>query len=203
MKNNVVIIFLLTIVVGAFYFLGKKNGSNNTKVSMIENVALIKEIAELGALSVSGSTTLKSTNKEIETGAWSRLRNYFGENTLNITIPFDAKYGVDMTNQKVEIDTKDSVVTIYLPESKLLSLQLRLDRVDAIYKTGFFSKLTIDDFITAQKHLYENVSAKMEDNKNYRRLAEEHISFILEKYYAPLGLKVICKFGAVRASAKG
>ncbi len=194
MKNTFLIIFLILLSAAAFYFLGKKNGSNNTNVAVVQNVALIKEIAELGALSVEGSTNLKSTNLESSGAFINRLRNYFAENTLNINIPFTAKYGVDMSNKEVAINTNDSIVTIYLPASKLLSLQLKLDEVNAINKTGLFRSTSIEEYIDAQKQLYKSVTKNLETNVSYKKLAEDHIKFILEKYYSPLGFKVNCVF---------
>lgn len=195
MRNNGVIIFLVLLVAFAFYFLGKKNGSNQTKTDIVNNVAVIKEIAELGALNVSGNTNLKMTNRGDNNGLWDKLKNYFSENTLQLSIPFEAKYGVDMSNQKTKIDTKAGTVIIYLPKIKLLSLQLKLDKVDAISKTGVLYTVTIDEYIKAQKQLYEEALKELAKNSNYQKLAEEHIKFILDKYYAPLGLKVQCIFG--------
>ena len=194
MRSSAVIIFSILLVALAFYFLGKKNGSNNTNVAVVQNVYLIKEIAELGALSVNGSTNLKSTNMEPTNSFLSRFKNYFGENTLNINIPFTAKYGVDMDDKQVVIDTKDSTVYVYLPKSKLLSLQLKLDEVEAISKTGIFRSLSVEEYVESQKQLYKSVSKNLETNEEYKRLAETHIQFILQKYYEPLGFKVECVF---------
>ncbi|MEP6712506.1 MAG: DUF4230 domain-containing protein [Ferruginibacter sp.] len=195
MRNNTVIIFLILLVALAFYFLGKKNGSTQARIEVVNNVAVIKEIAELGALNVSGNTNLKMTNRGDNDGLWKKFKNYFAENTLQVTIPFEAKFGIDMSNQKTKIDTKAGTVIIYLPKTKLLSLQLKLDQVDAISKTGILYSATIDEYIKAQKQLYGEALTQLEQNTNYQKLAEEHIKFILEKYYAPLGLKVQCVFG--------
>ncbi len=194
MKNTGIIIFLVALVAFAFYFLGKKNGSNNTNVSVVQNVALITEIAELGALSVQGSTNLKSTNVQNAGSFFEKFKNYFAESTLNINIPFTAKYGVDMSNKKVQIDTRDSIVNIYLPTSKLLSLQLKLDEVNAINKTGLFRSMSVDEYVESQKQLYQSVSSNLTNNAEYKKLAENHIQFILQKYYEPLGYKVNCIF---------
>lgn len=168
----------------------------------MQNVALIKEIAELGALEVSGFTKLKSSNLEPESGVISRLKNYFGENTLNISIPFEAKYGVDMSDQKLIINTKDSTAIIYLPDCKLLSLQLRLDKAEAMSKTGVFRNATIEEYLAAQKNLYVNVNTTLQNNESYKKMARNHISFILQKYYAPLGYKVDCRFEGVKEKAQ-
>lgn len=194
MKNTGIILFLVALVAVAFYFLGRKNGSNNTNVAVVQNVALITEIAELGALSVQGSTNLKSTNVENTSGFLQKFKNYFAESTLNINIPFTAKYGVDMSNKKLEIDTKDSTVNIYLPSSKLLSLQLKLDEVNTINKTGLFRSMSVEEYVESQKQLYQSVSSNLTTNSEYKKLAENHIQFILQKYYEPLGYKVNCIF---------
>lgn len=195
MRNNAVIIFLILLVAAAFYFLGKKNGSNQTKTDIVQNVALVTEIAELGALDVTGTTNLKMSNRGDNESMWNKFKNYFAESTLQLTIPFDAKYGVDMRDQKVAIDTKSGIATVYLPACKMLSLQLRLDRVDAISKTGLLTSVTIDEYIKAQKQLYEEANKTLMNNPAYLKLAREHIKFILEKYYGPMGLKVECVFG--------
>jgi hypothetical protein len=195
MRNNVVVIFLIVLVALAFYFLGKKNGSNNTKTDIVQNVEMIKEIAELSALDVTGTTTLTMTNKGDNDGLWNKFKNYFAESTLKLAIPYEAKYGVDMSNQKVAIDTKAGTAIIYLPDCKLLSLQLKLDKVDAITKTGVLNIITIDEYVKAQKQLYEEANNTLMSNANNIKLAKEHIRFILEKYYKPMGLKVELVFG--------
>lgn len=194
MRNNGLIIFLVLLISVAFYFLGKKNGNDQAKVDVVQNVDLIKEIAEMSALSVAGSTNLKMTNRGDNDGFWNKFKNYLSESTLQVSIPYEAKYGVDMTNQKVEIDTKAGTAKVFLPPCKLLSLQLRLDKVDAISKTGILTTATIDDYVKAQKQLYEEANNALANNAGHIRLAEEHIRFILEKYYSPLGLKVECVF---------
>ncbi len=197
MKNSFIIIFLIILVAAAFYFLGKKNGSNTTKVDVVQNVELIKKIAELSALNVSGNTTLKITNALDDGGYWNKFKNYFVENTLQITLPYDAKYGVDMSNQKVIINTKDSTAIIYLPSCKLLSLQLRLDKLETMTQSGLLAGASVADLVKAEKKLYTEALTSLQNEQKYIKIAEEHISFILGKYYQPLGLKVKCVYGNI------
>lgn len=194
-RNNLSIIFLALLVAVAFYLLGKKSGSNNTTVDVANNVAVIKEIAELAALDVQGNTTVNYTNKDNDEGIMAGLKNLFNEKTIYLSIPYDAKYGVDMSAQNVNIDTKEGTATIYLPAIKLLSLQLSLDRVNAFEKTGLFNSLTLEDYLKVSKVLYAEARKSLESNQAHKKLAEEHVKIILEKYYKPLGLKVNCVFG--------
>lgn len=193
MKNSVAIVLVIALAV-AFYFLGKKNGESNTKISLVENVEMIKQIAELGALDVTGNVKLKISNKVDNDGTWAKFKNYFSENTLLVTLPYQAKFGVDMSNQKMNIDTKAASVVIRLPHSKLLSLQLKMDKMETMSQTGIFMNASMDDLVKAQKKLYTQALENIENNKQYILMAEKHITEILTNYYKPLGYNVKCVF---------
>lgn len=195
MQRNSLLIILILLVTVAFYFLGKKNGASDLKISMVENVEMIKQIAELAALDVTGNVKLKISNKGDESGVWSRFKNYFSENTLMVTLPFEAKFGVDMSNQKMNIDTKANTAIIYLPHCKLMSLQLKMDRMETMAQTGIFSSASMDDLVKAQKQLYTQALQNIEKNTAYISLAEKHINEIMQNYYKPLGYTVKCVFG--------
>ncbi len=201
MKQYGLLIFLVLMVGGAFYFLGKKNGSADAKVTMVENVEMIKQIAELSALDVTGNLNLKVSNKGDENGVWSKFKNYFAENTLQVNLPYEAKYGVDMSNQKMSIDTKAAIVNISLPNCKLMSLQLKMDRMETMTQTGLFANATMDDLVKAQKQLYAKALQQLENDPKFLKLSEEHIATILTNYYKPLGYKVNCIFGNVKPTS--
>ncbi|MBC7937934.1 MAG: DUF4230 domain-containing protein, partial [Rhizobacter sp.] len=150
MKNSFVIILLVAAVAWAFYFLGKKNGAGQTKTDIVQNVAIVKEIAQLASLEVGGTTKIKISNKGKNTVFWDKIKNYFAETTLQVSVPYEAKYGVDMRNQKMVVNTKAGTATIYLPAVKMLSMQLRLDKMESMQQTGIFSSVSIDAFVKAQ-----------------------------------------------------
>jgi hypothetical protein len=195
MKNFFLIAFLVLVIATAFYFLGRKNGSSQVKTDIIQNTELVKQIAELGALEVNGSTNITVSNRGDNSSMWNKFKNYFAENTIQVAIPYQAKYGVDISNQKMTINTKDSTAIIYLPACKLLSLQLHLDKVNAVSKTGVFNSITLDEYLIVQKQLYQECNSQLVNNTTNLKLAEDNIRFILQKYYAPLQLKVQCVFG--------
>lgn len=161
---------------------------------MVENVEIVKQIAELSALNVSGIVNLKVSNKGEEGGSWDKFKNYFAENTLQVNLPYDAKFGVNMSNQKLEINTKTSIVNITLPHCKLMSLQLKMDKMETMTQTGLFASASMNDLVKAQKQLYAQSLLQLQNNANYIKLAEEHIATILNNYYKPLGYKVQCSF---------
>ena len=81
-------------------------------------------------------------------------QNIFIEKTLNLSIPFEAKYGVEMKNQAIHIDSKAKQVTVFLPPVQLLSFQLLLNNLEAIGKTGWLNSLSLDDLVKVEKILY-------------------------------------------------
>jgi hypothetical protein len=74
-------------------------------------------------------------------------------------------------------------------------MQLRVDKLESMNQTGLLNTTTINDFVKAQKQLYGTVSATLENNAAFKKLAETNIANTLGKYYAPLGYKVKCVFG--------
>ncbi len=161
---------------------------------MVQNVEMIQQIAELSALNVLGSVHLKITNKSDDNGAWEKFKNYFAENTLQVDIPYEAKYGVDMSNEKIKVDTKNAVANISFPHCKLLSLQLKLDKMETMTQTGLFASASMSDLVKAQKQLYTQALQQLENDPKHIQLAETHIDSIMSNYFKPLGFKSTCTF---------
>ncbi|MEI9935360.1 MAG: hypothetical protein WDM71_11055 [Ferruginibacter sp.] len=111
--KNWLFLLVFTLLLISIYFLGKKNGNTEEKVTIIQNVAAITQIAELSALEAKGTTTIKLSNAADQSNWWSSIKNYLVENTLQITVPYTAKFGVDMTQSLCNISVKDSIFTNY------------------------------------------------------------------------------------------
>jgi hypothetical protein len=192
-KSFVYIVLVLAFGV-AVYFLGRKSASNQITSTVVQNVNLVQQIAELSALSVQGTTSAKLSNNNGDGGMWDKFKNYFAENTLQVTLPYEAKYGVELKDKKIAVDTKDKTVIIHLPKCKLLSLQLQLDKLELMNQTGLFASTTIKDLSLAQKQLYQQAQASLSNNTGYIQQAELQITNILKNYYEPLGFSVECIF---------
>ena len=194
MKSTTIIIVLLLLLCGAMYFLGKKNGTTEIKATIINNQLMVQQIAELSALDVSGSTTAKLSNAGDNKSFWEGFKNYLAENTLQVTVPYHAKYGVDMSKGRVSINRNDTAVVLNFPPVKLLSFQLLLDKIEVMNQTGLFNRTTIADMRKAQQQMYLSTNAQLSNNEGYHTKAREHITSIFTQYYKPLGYKVICNF---------
>jgi len=194
MKSSTLIIVLLLALSGAMYFLGKRNGTTELKSTVINNQQLITKIAELSALEVSGSTSVKLSNAGDNSSWWENFKDYLAENTLQVTVPYYAKYGVDMKEGQVNISENDSAVILNFPPVKMLSFQLELDKLETMNQTGLFNRTTIADMKRAEQQMYVSAKAQLQNNAGYKVQAERQIADIFTNYYKPLGYKVVCNF---------
>lgn len=175
------------------YFLGRKSG-NKTIDSIAVNVAFVQEVAELSSLEAQGSASIKTTNIVNDGSITDEFRKLFLERTVNITIPYIAKYGVDLGNQQINIEEKNKQVFIVIPTPQLLSYELRLDRADAITKKGLLENANETLYGTIQKKLYAESRAQLENNPVYIQQSKDKIRKILESYYAPMNYRVSVSF---------
>lgn len=188
----VVLIFGIALAVMA-YFLGKKNGTKTIDSVAMNNV-LIQQIAELSSLEVQGTASIKSTNIANDGSMTDELRKLFLERTVNLTIPYVAKYGVDLEKQTVSIEEKNKQVYIVLPNPKLLSYELRMDKADAMTRQGLFESGNHDNYKRVEKKLYTQSRSQLEQNPAYLQQTKDKIIKIIETYYAPMDLKVDIAF---------
>ncbi|XZF13320.1 DUF4230 domain-containing protein [Chitinophagaceae bacterium MMS25-I14] len=197
MKNilrfiSALIILTATIIVG--YTIGKKAGQKESRSVMIENYAFIREIAELASLEANGITTFKSTNVA-DDGSWTAgLQKMFLEKTVQLQVPYTAKYGVVLSDSSIRVEKKKDMLEIHLPPPSLLSYELRLDRLEANSRKGWLQFSDEDMYTAFQKTMYTRNRAQMEHNQQYLTLAQNRISSILQHYFSPLHIQVSCVF---------
>ena len=188
------IILIMAIALSVLaYLLGKKNGSK-TIDNVVMNSALIQEIAELSSLEIQGTASIKSTNIANDGSMTDELKKIFLERTVNISIPYVAKYGVDLDKQTINIEEKNKQVYVVIPNPKLLSYELRIDKSDAITRKGIFESANEEIYNNVQKKLYVQSREQLEGNQAYIQQSKDKIRKIIESYYAPMKLKVDIAF---------
>ncbi len=192
--------FLVVLVAAGIiaYTWGKHKGQSENRTDIIENYTFVKDIAELASLEVQGTTTFNSTNvAKDESGFGSSLQKYFFENTVTMTVPFTAKYGMDLSADSLKLQRiNDTAVRIVLPRPKLLSYELHLDRLEANGTKGLFSPTDEAFRQGLQKKLYAQSRATLVGNTMYLNRAQERVCKILSDYYKTLGATTVCEFSA-------
>ncbi|WP_018628493.1 DUF4230 domain-containing protein [Niabella aurantiaca] len=188
------VVALCVVAIGVLaYFLGKKNGTK-TVDHMALNVAFVQEIAELSSLEVQGTASIKTTNITNDGSITDALKKMFMEHTMNVSIPYIAKYGVDLSTQQLTIEEKNKQVYVVIPPPQLLSYELRLDRADALTKRGLLVNTDEAAYRVVEKKLYTETRKQMETYPAYMEQAKEKIRKVLERYYAPMKYRVTVVF---------
>lgn len=187
--NIIIVLVILIAVIFSAYFVGKKSGEKKiTKI--VNNQSFIKEIAELSSLEINGTASIKNSNISNDGSIQDALKKFFSESSIEIEIPYKAKYGVTLDSQSVQINQTPENIVILLPQPQLLSFELQLDKINKNIKSGIFSTLDNDDYLKAQTSLYEKTKQILLNDSNYKEKAKEKISNIISEYYAPLNLPV-------------
>ncbi|MCW3463865.1 DUF4230 domain-containing protein [Chitinophaga nivalis] len=173
---------LLAILI---FWLGKRFGGTDLNQQVISNSTIIKEIAELASLDVQGNASLKRSNVE-DNGDWGdNIRKTFLENTVWVSIPYQAKYGVNINDKTFRVATNGKKITISLPAPVLLSYELKMDKMETANRKGWLLFQNDETYTDAQKKLYQTSRAQLENNTVYIEHSKAKIRSILHQYYAP------------------
>lgn len=197
MIRNVQLFLLVIVFALAFtgiYFIGKKMGEDNTRQTLIENYAVIKKIAELGALEVQGTSEFQ-IGQDYDYSFTAALQKMFFENSVYMRVPYKAKYGVDLSNMKLTMEHTPKEVTVYLPEPQLLSYELKLNEAVANNKKGWFTMSDEETYFKVSKQLYEKSRNTLATNSAHKEAAKKNISELLKNYFSPFGFSVVVIYG--------
>lgn len=189
-RLSYIILFMMAIVIGILaYFLGKKNGTI-TVDQYTNNATFIKEIAELSSLEAHGIASIKSSNIANDGSITDAFKKIFLEKTMNISVPYIAKFGIDLSKQNITVEEKNKQVLVVLPAPTLLSYELRIDKADAVVRRGMFEAANDEHYSNVEKKLYNQSRAQLENNQTYIKQSKDKIIKIIQAYYAPMNLNV-------------
>lgn len=189
-----VLILVLIVIIGVLAFLLGRSGKSNSYDNILNNTTFIKQIAELSTLEAQGISSIKHTNIQNDGSFSDAMRKVFMENTVNYSVPYIAKYGVNMQNRNVVINTKDSTIEVHLPQPTLLSYELQLDKMQTNSQRGWFQSASDAEFAALQKKMYAETRQNLEQNQTYIGAAKVKVQSIIADYYKPMGYKAMVIF---------
>lgn len=194
MKKILGWLILILALVGVF-FLGRFFGGDTVNQQVLSNSLIVREIAELASLEVQGNANIKRSNVE-GNGSWGdNIKKAFVENTIWVSVPYTAKYGVDIDDKNFKVDVAEKKVTVHLPAPKLLSYELRIDHMETSNRKGLLMFSDDETYTDVQKKLYQTSRQQMEANLLYLGQSKDKIRKIISQYYTPLNYEVQVKFG--------
>ena len=194
MKKLIIwLVLVLTLVL--VFWLGQRSGARIVNEQTLSNSLIVREIAELASLEVQGTATIKRSNL-MNDGSWTdNLRKVFAENTIWVSVPYSAKFGVNVNEMNFKVAVGEKDVLVSLPAAQLLSYELRLDQMETANSKGWFMFSDDETYTDVQKKLYTTSRQQIEQNSVYREQCKDKIRKIIAQYYAPFNLIVKVKFG--------
>jgi hypothetical protein len=194
MKKLIIwLVLVLTLVL--VFWLGQRSGARIVNEQTLSNSLIVREIAELASLEVQGTASTKRSNLTNDGGWTDNLRKVFAENTVWVTVPYTAKFGVNVNDKNFQVVVGDKDVLVLLPATQLLSYELRLDQMETANKKGWFMFSDDETYTDVQKKLYTTSRQQVEHNSAYLEQSKDKIRKIIAQYYAPFNLTVKVKFG--------
>lgn len=195
LRYLLVIVILLALLSWLTFYLGKQQGDVQV-TNIATNEMLIRDIAELASLEVQGNAEIRESNIDDGDGILQSIKRAFVEKTIHISIPYVAKYGLQVDSNTMKIVVQDDrTLMIELPEAKLLSYEMRLDKLSQSSTQGWLQTEDHRSYNAVQQKLYKRSRTEAEHSAKNKALAQEKIIGILQNYYRPLGYKVSVRFG--------
>lgn len=194
MKKLIIwLVLVLTLVL--VFWLGQRSGARIVNDKTLANSLIVRQIAELASLEVQGTATIKRSNLAND-GSWTdNMRKMFAESTIWVTVPYTAKFGVNIDDKNFTVAVGEKEVLVALPATQLLSYEMRLDQMETANKKGWFMFSDDETYTDVQKKLYTTSRQEIEQNTAYREQSKEKIRKIIAQYYAPFNLTIKVKFG--------
>ncbi|MBV8253258.1 MAG: DUF4230 domain-containing protein [Chitinophaga sp.] len=184
--KKIIYIVVFVVVAALMFWMGRFFGSKNTSQQIISNSTIVKEIAELSSLDVQGSASIKRSNLEEGGSDWTdNLKKAFLENTVWVTIPYEAKYGVDINEKNFKVSIAQKHIVVELPSPKLLSYELKVDQMETANRKGLFLFQDDETYTAVQKKLYQTSRAQLENSPAYIQRSKNKIIAIMREYYTP------------------
>lgn len=184
MKKLIGTLFAVLLIILVFW-LGQKFGSKNVNQQILSNNLIVQEIAELSSLEVQGVASIKRSNVN-EGNDWSdNMKKAFLENTIWVSVPYLAKYGVDIDKNNFSVKVSDKKITVSLPAPRLLSYELKVDKMETATRKGWLLFQDDDTYTEVQKKLYQSSRGQLEKNTTYIEQSKQKIRKIITQYYQP------------------
>jgi type III secretory pathway component EscV len=185
MKRRIWLVTVLVMLLGMFNACGTATTTETEEQSSIkpeeEQVRAICELATLECYyhNVAKSTKTKGTGI---TGWGEKDRDFWIEYTGV------AKVGIDMSKVKMETD-EDNHITIYLPEAKVMNVDVQGDTLNYIASEDGWNKNTItaEDETAAINQAQKEMEQTVKKNSSLLMNAQERAKKLIENYITQLG----------------
>lgn len=186
-------VMLCGVLVGVGYWTGIKIAEAlmpNTILRHENQILTVKNIAQVSTYQVAKVVTYEWSNEAKVNDTYHRMMNSLFGKRLAISIPVVATYGIDIADNRFQIQTSGDTLLIYFPPPKLLQFEWQWDQKKAFSEKGL---LVLNDnlqFEQLEKTAYQKYRKSFEKDSAYISQAKQVFQKKLRKFYEPF-FKVI------------
>ena len=174
-----ILILLIVVVLLIIIFINRKT-ELNTKSQMYS----IEKICELATLECYYHDVAEF--KQEATGLFQ-----IGYKKYWIEYNGIVKYGIDAKDIKVNKPDKKGVVKIFIPEAKVLSVNVDINSMgDPIVDTGLFTSISIEEKNKAYNQAQETMKSNAENDSSLLSQAKNNAQKLIEQYIINVGKQV-------------
>lgn len=176
--KKILVIILLAILTTAGAVLGYIKGAEKVRNGLVANFPTVKNLVQGTTVEFDSVISVSLTTADDET-LFNLLNTDSKADSVSFSIPYYARYGVDLTVRNFRLFRNEETVEVWLPDTKLQYCELKFDRMLLNGKT------TSNCTATLRTKLYEYIIPLLEKNKTNRKISKTATVKTLMYYFMP------------------
>ncbi|MCX6198042.1 MAG: hypothetical protein NTY88_02310 [Bacteroidetes bacterium] len=176
--KKILVIILLAILNTAGVVIGYIKGAEKVRNGLVANFPTVKNLVQGTTVEFDSVVSISLTRGDDET-LFNLLKADSKVDSVLFSIPYYARYGVDLTVRNFRLFRNEETVEVWLPDTKLQYCELKFDRMLLNGKT------TSNCTATLRTKLYEYIIPLLEKNKTNRKISKTATVKTLMYYFMP------------------
>lgn len=174
LKPILLVICFLAAIGAAFFY-----GMNKVRDGLIANYPTIKYVVNGSLIEVDSSVSFL-VNKTEQEVLFTALKNYAIGDSLEVTLPYYGRYGVDLSVRNYRVFRDGQTVEVWLPSSTLVYSELRFDKMVVNGKP-----YQGENIFSAKKELYDYLLPRLNKQKSHQAKVKRNVAKALMFYFVP------------------
>ncbi len=176
--KKILVLLLIAILTTAGVVIGFIKGAEKVRNGLVANFPTVKNLVQ-GTTVEFDSVISVSITKQDDEALFNLLNTDSKAETVSFSIPYYARYGVDLTVRNFRLFRNEETVEVWLPDTKLQYCELKFDRM--ILNEKATSNMTS----AVRGKLYEFIIPVLEKNKINRKISKTATVKALMFYFMP------------------
>lgn len=180
--KKILVIILIAILTTAGVVIGFIKGADKVRNGLVANFPTVKNLVQGTTVEFDSVISVSLTKTDDET-LFNLLNTDSKTDSVSFSIPYYARYGVDLTVRNFRLFRNEETVEVWLPDTKLQYCELKFDRMILNGKATTIFKA--DNSSVARSKLYEYLIPVLGKNKINRKISKTATVKTLMYYFMP------------------